>query len=167
MIKLLPIRQVKKFYISETITCFILILQTLKVARAGIAVEIMEASDYTILVVDDEEGIRDYVSQSLIIKGFSVLLANDGEEALRVLRANEVHLMISDVRMPGMSGLELAEIVGREWPQMRIIIISGYAGGMDGLKESWHFLAKPFLPSVLIAKVKSVLDPPFADRAVA
>jgi two-component system, cell cycle sensor histidine kinase and response regulator CckA len=126
-----------------------------------------QASAYTILVVDDEEGVRYCISHCLMNKGFNVLLAKDGEEALEIFnsRAAPVHLLISDVLMPGMNGLELAGIISRSSPQTRVIIMSGSMGGMKGFMEGWHFLPKPFLPLALIANVSDVLDTPFAEKA--
>src|SRR6266567_1158735 len=80
-----------------------------------------------ILVVDDDEEVREILVETLEEFGYSVVQAESGEEALRMLRASgEVGMLITDVRMPGISGLELAEVASRLDPSLRVILMSGY-----------------------------------------
>ena len=81
----------------------------------------------TILVVDDAAEVREVVAEYLMDSGHRVLQAGGGVEALRVLdRAPDVDLVITDVRMPDISGIDLAERITREIPSPRVILISGY-----------------------------------------
>jgi len=81
----------------------------------------------TILVVDDDAEVREVVAEYLMDSGHRVLQAAGGVEALRVLdRAPDIDLVITDVRMPDISGIDLAERITREIPSPRIILISGY-----------------------------------------
>ena len=95
-----------------------------------------------ILVVDDEEEVREILAETLEDFGYAVLTAASGEEALPVLAGNGgVAMVITDVRMPGMSGLELADEVRRRWPTVKIVLISGY---FVPQASPQRFLKKPF-----------------------
>jgi CheY-like chemotaxis protein len=80
-----------------------------------------------ILVVDDEDEVREILAETLQDLGYVVMTAASGEEALPILGGDHgFDLVISDVRMPGMSGLELAEEIRRRWPSVKLVLISGY-----------------------------------------
>jgi nitrogen-specific signal transduction histidine kinase/ActR/RegA family two-component response regulator len=117
----------------------------------------------TVLVVEDEDAVRRIVKMTLESAGYKVVVARNGDEALVVARthAGEIHLVITDVVMPGMSGRELAERVGTLWPAVRILFVSGYtddAVGRHGVEGGFAFLQKPFSPSDLARKTREVLD---------
>ncbi|MBI4423518.1 MAG: PAS domain S-box protein [Elusimicrobia bacterium] len=124
----------------------------------------------TVLVVEDEALNRKVMERVLTAKGYTLLVAVDGADALRALerRGKPVDLVITDVVMPGMGGRELALRVSRERLAPRILYISGYtddALGHQGLLEPGvAFLSKPFSPTELLRKVRAVLDAP-ADLA--
>lgn len=101
-----------------------------------------------LLIVDDEEGVRTVVAEFLSDAGYSVLQAEGGPQALTLL-ANDpsLRMMITDIRMPGMSGIELADEAVRRRPELRIVLISGYAQQQH---QRWPFLLKPFRMSSLI-----------------
>jgi len=117
----------------------------------------------TLLVVEDEEGVRVLVRDFLQTSGYTVLEAARGEEALRIAgeHAGEISLMITDVIMPGMNGRELAERMAVLRPEMKVLYMSGYAetavyrkGILD---PGAPFLQKPFGPPDLGRKVRDVL----------
>jgi len=70
-----------------------------------------EATNAIILVVDDEEGVRNALRRLLEADDYSVLLAENGEDALKVLQDTPVHIIISDQNMPGLSGIDLLKLV--------------------------------------------------------
>jgi DNA-binding NtrC family response regulator len=108
-----------------------------------------------ILVVDDEEEVREILAETLVDFGYLVLTAAGAEEALSVLaRDGSVAMVITDVRMPGMSGLELAEEIYARWPEVKVVLISGYF-----LPQSvpQRFLKKPFHMKELASVVRSEL----------
>jgi len=111
---------------------------------------------HRILVVDDEVEVREILAETLVDCGYTVVTAASGEEALPVLaQDHSVGMVITDVRMPGMSGLALAEEIRRRWPQVKVVLISGYflpAGAPQ------RFLKKPFHMKELASIVRMELD---------
>ncbi|HEX5433999.1 MAG TPA: response regulator, partial [Candidatus Angelobacter sp.] len=80
---------------------------------------------YRVLVVDDEEPIRSTLSAMLAEQNYEVLLAADGFEALATMRGALPHLIISDLKMPNMSGFELLGVVRKRFPSIAVIAMSG------------------------------------------
>ena len=117
-----------------------------------------------ILVVDDEKRIADTLALILETKGYVSKSAYDGAAALEVCRARTPDLMISDVVMPGMSGIELGIAIRRDFPSCKVLLFSGQAATAemleDASKHGHHFelLAKPVHPVDLLEKVKELLD---------
>ena len=117
-----------------------------------------------VLLVEDQDGVRRLFVRGLEQHGYQVLAASDGAAALR-LEADHpgvVHLLITDVLMPGMSGRELADQVKARRPAIKVLYISGYTDdevlrqGVVVARDA--FLQKPFTPLTLLAKVREVLD---------
>jgi len=117
----------------------------------------------TILLVEDEEIVRDLTSQILEMSGYQVLVAVNGEDACRVCREHtgDIHLMLTDVVMPQMSGRELAERVELMRPEILVLYMSGYTDDAivrhGVLEKDMPFLQKPFTPDSLTLKVRNVL----------
>jgi two-component system cell cycle sensor histidine kinase/response regulator CckA len=118
----------------------------------------------TILVVEDEADVRELVRDILAAQGYQVLAAQDGVEALQVAGEHEapIHLLITDVVMPRLSGKALADQLRSSRPQMRVLYTSGYTDNAivdhGVLDEGVHFLSKPFELEALALKVHEVLD---------
>jgi len=131
-------------------------------APAGEAANTDLTGSGTILLVEDEDAVRLFGARALKNKGYRVLEARSGEQALDVLRGEEpIDVLISDVVMPGMDGVTLARLVRIERPAMRIILMSGYSedvarNGIDPA-EGIHFLPKPFSLKQLAGAVKKVM----------
>lgn len=117
----------------------------------------------TILVVEDAEPLRKLAQTLLVERGFQVLTASSGEEALQVKAKfpGTIHLLLTDIVMPGMNGRVLAEQLLRKQPGMKVLYMSGYTdsfiAGHGVLEEGTHLLHKPFTEEVLISKVCEVL----------
>ncbi len=118
----------------------------------------------TILVVEDEEIVRDLVCAVLTDEGYNVLCAPDGQQALAMANALDgpIHLLITDVIMPGMNGPELAERLGSARGEMKILYVSGYSdndlGHQGVLDHRVDLLQKPFTPQVLARKIRDVMQ---------
>jgi len=120
----------------------------------------------TILVVEDETAVRDVTRRILVAAGYRVLGASCGAEAIRTCQEQdgEIQLMLSDVVMPGMSGLECAEQARRLRPGLRVLFMSGYAdeaiAHQGVLQPGTRLLGKPFSAIDLTLQVREVLDGP-------
>ena len=118
----------------------------------------------TILLVEDEPAVRQLARMVLSKLGYTVLEALSPEDAERLAGNDgaEIHLLLTDVVMPGMSGHELAKRLTARCPQLRVLYMSGYTYNViaqDGtLEEGISFLQKPFTPQVLTEKVREALD---------
>jgi two-component system, cell cycle sensor histidine kinase and response regulator CckA len=118
----------------------------------------------TVLLVEDEEPLRRATVEFLRLRGYTVLEARDGLDALSVSKnhASTIHLTVTDVVMPHMSGGELAKELELLRPQTRMLFVSGYAGQtvLDHkvVDVENNFLQKPFTLKQLASKVRTVLD---------
>ena len=112
----------------------------------------------TVLVVEDDMAVRSLVMRVLQKRGFAVLEAMDGREALEVLKEAErrIDVLITDAVMPEMTGTELIEAARASHPRMRTLLISGYTEGEFNVGSP--YLAKPFTPDQLVTRVREVLD---------
>ncbi|MBM4298378.1 MAG: response regulator transcription factor [Deltaproteobacteria bacterium] len=116
-----------------------------------------------ILVVEDEPDIRKLVQYNLLQERYQVLEAEDGEQALKIVERDKPNLVILDLMLPGLSGLEVCRLL-REKPdtiKLPILMLTAKAGEADrvlGLEMSADdYLAKPFSPRELVARVRAIL----------
>jgi PAS domain S-box-containing protein len=120
----------------------------------------------TILLVEDEEAVRELANRILSAKGYSVVAAKSTREAEQFAEKHggTIHLLLTDIIMPGTSGRELAKRITARHPRTRVLYMSGYTdnvlaqGGV--LEAGLSFLQKPFTPGALVQKVRDVLDSP-------
>ncbi len=124
----------------------------------------------TILLVEDEENLRRLARQSLETQGYRVIDAPDGAAAIRISQAHKgpIHLLLTDVIMPGMNGRELANQLSPTRPEMRVLYMSGYTENHIGhngtLDEGVTLLQKPFTLPALKATVREALDTPLPQE---
>lgn len=117
----------------------------------------------TILLVEDEVPVRLFSTSALTNKGYTLLEAESGEQAIEIIkeRGSEVDIIITDVVMPGMNGPSMIEKVRKKYPDIKVIFISGYAEdaffNTYGEERGFHFLAKPYTLKQLATKVKEVM----------
>ena len=117
----------------------------------------------TVLAVEDEELVRKVVSKFLDKFGYTVLVAANGEEALRICREHKgpIHLLLTDVVMPGLSGKELATQLRELRPELKVLFMSGYTDNAivkhGILEDGIAFVQKPFTHQALVWKVREVL----------
>jgi len=121
----------------------------------------MSDSKVDILVVDDEEMMRELLEDVLALEGYSVATAEDGKAALARVKECNPLLLISDIKMPRMNGFELLKAVKERYPKMRVIIMTGYSDDFtvkDALRlNADEYIIKPFNTQDITAVVKSVL----------
>jgi PAS domain S-box-containing protein len=124
----------------------------------------------TILLVEDEENLRRLARQSLENQGYRVIDAPDGATAIQISQTHKdpIHLLLTDVIMPGINGRELADKVAPTRPDMRVLYMSGYTENHIGhngtLDEGITLLQKPFTLPALKAKVREMLDTPLPQE---
>jgi two-component system cell cycle sensor histidine kinase/response regulator CckA len=139
-------------------------------ASAGVPLAAAAGGAETILVIEDDPHVRGVVGRVLAARGYHVLSAGDGEEALRIARghADPIALVLSDVILPGLSGPEVAAALNHRSPIPRTLLMSGFADH-DVVRDSLtagalSFIEKPFSPALLVRKVREVLDAPARGR---
>jgi len=120
----------------------------------------------TVLLVEDEPDVRELAEDVLKTWGYTVLKAGDPVEALGLARRHDgpIHLLMTDLIMPGMDGRGLADRLLVDRPAMKLLFVSGYADALiihhEGLDAGAPFLQKPFTPDALVRRVRDVLDKP-------
>ena len=116
----------------------------------------------TILIVEDDDNLRNILRRALEGHGFSVFPAAEGAEALRLCQQHTIDLVISDIVLPGLNGIDLAERIRAARPKMKFLFITGFGDQFPGLgeliKSGANILEKPFLPSELLRKVEDTLN---------
>ena len=118
----------------------------------------------SILLVEDEEIIRELIREILLTAGYTVTTAESGIEALNICEANEktFDLLVTDFNMPQMNGRELAEKIKALGRAVKILFISGYTDDEEFLQNlssgDRHFIAKPFSPEALTTRVEEILS---------
>lgn len=138
---------------------------TVRAVETPRVVEPLPRGSEWILVVDDEDGVRDFIDRALSRLGYHVTAVSSGEQALELVGgyfAEPIDLLITDVVLPGMSGPELAATLGTSRQGMPVLYVSGYASdvtafhGLPGLAA--HVLAKPFGMDSLVRRVRTIID---------
>jgi len=115
-----------------------------------------------ILIIDDEESIRDGCKQALEKSGHVVLTAENGKEGIRIARESKPEIAFVDLKMPSMSGMEIIDFLSRDIPDIVSIVITGYASIVSAVesmkKGAYDYLPKPFTPDQLRAVVKRAFE---------
>ena len=126
--------------------------------------EPLPTGDETILLVEDEPAVLTLAATTLRRQGYTVLEASDGEEAWEMVSkaAKDIDLLLTDVVMPRMGGIELQIRIETDFPELRVLFTSGYADEAVALsvgsERGLPFLAKPFTPATITRKIREVLD---------
>ncbi|MFH1217481.1 MAG: sigma-54 dependent transcriptional regulator [Pseudomonadota bacterium] len=126
----------------------------------------------TILVVDDELSMREFLKILLEKEGHQAIVAQDGEKALEIIDGHEFDLVISDIRMPGMGGLELIEHVKKKQPDLPFVMITAFASPEDAVQAMKHgaydYITKPFkldeIKSIINSAIRSSSDPTITKK---
>jgi len=114
----------------------------------------------TILIVDDDPGIRSSMSDFIDFAGYKSLKAESAFEAIEILKANHIDVVVTDIMMPGMNGLELTDVIKKDYDS-EVIVVTGYSGDfsyVDAIgKGASDFIFKPFRLEELLLRLKRVL----------
>jgi len=119
-----------------------------------------------ILVVEDQDSVRRITNSILKVYGYDILEAANGDEAMDVAQkhSGEIHLLLTDVVLPGINGRELGERLRMLRPKLKVLFTSGYTSEVIArrgvLDDGLAYIAKPFTPDRLAAKVREVLNEP-------
>ncbi|MBN8729923.1 MAG: response regulator [Acidobacteria bacterium] len=156
------------YQVGTTITLFLPCTEQEPVATPPAETTTLTAAapKETILVVDDEDGIRALMAKVLTREGYEVIEASSGEEALEKANAywGQIPLMVTDVVMPGMGGVDLAAQLSPQRPETFVMFISGYTGqaalSTAQLARGYEFLQKPFTLSAFLGKIRAILSAP-------
>ncbi|MCK5511764.1 MAG: sigma-54-dependent Fis family transcriptional regulator [Thermodesulfovibrionia bacterium] len=115
-----------------------------------------------ILVIDDESIIRISCQRSLSNEGYEVKLASSGKEGIELLEKGEFNLVLLDIKMPDMDGIEVLKKITSTWPETKVIMITGYSTVEAAVKTlrlgALNYLEKPFTPDSLIETIKEALS---------
>jgi len=115
-----------------------------------------------ILIVDDDDGVRGMLADFFNLLGYQAVVASNGSEALELLRKTQVSLVISDIKMPVMDGIELLKKIKKDHADLDVILITGYEPDYSrrSVKEAGasDYLSKPFNIDAIERKVRSLID---------
>ena len=114
-----------------------------------------------ILVVDDEDIVRTSCSRTLSPEGYEVSLAKNGFEGLKMASEERFDLVLTDLKMPDMDGIEVLRIIKEKWPETAVIIVTGYQTVDTAVKAiklgAYDYIEKPFAPDSLISAVAEAM----------
>ena len=117
----------------------------------------------TVLIVEDERPVRELIRDVLRLQGYTILEAQDGQEALATATSHTgpIHLVVLDAILPGVTAAEVLDRLQASRPGLRALYTSGYTGDVvrqHGLTVGGDFLQKPFTVDALARKVRELLD---------
>lgn len=129
-------------------------------------------SDLVVLVVEDDAGLREALYDTLLLAGYAPLAADCAEQALLLLKKQKVQLVVSDVQMGSVSGLNLLQTLNEHYPQLPVLLMTAYANVQDAVEAmrlgAIDYLSKPFSPEVLVSMVSRYVKavPTLANQPV-
>ena len=114
-----------------------------------------------ILVVDDEDALRTVLSAELEGEGYQVNTAADGDEAIKIIGAQQFHLILLDIKMPNVDGFEVLKFVKQHQPATKVIMLTGFADLKNAIESkklgAEDFVSKPYDLVDLLTTVERVL----------
>jgi DNA-binding response OmpR family regulator len=118
---------------------------------------------WKVLLVDDEEEFASTLAERLRLRGIDAVTANDGEEALRLLEVELPQMVVLDMMMPGLGGIEVLRLIKRDYPQLPVIMLTGRGSTKDGIEGmqlgAFDYLMKPLKIEDLLQKMQDALGP--------
>ena len=133
------------------------------VTETSISAETLTGTE-TILVVDDEPSLRSLTAQTFTLNGYTVLTAENGKQALEIIKNQSIDILLTDIIMPEMDGYELSNIVEKEYPNIKIQLVTGYNETLNPSLISHqvieHIIYKPFKSNAILARIKKLVRQP-------
>jgi DNA-binding NtrC family response regulator len=115
-----------------------------------------------ILVIDDEAIVRTSCERTLIPEGYEVRVASGGREGLSLLEQEPFSLVLLDLKMPDIDGIDVLNTIKEKWPETKVVMITGYSTVDTAVQAlrlgAFNFIEKPFTPDTLISAVKEIFD---------
>ena len=119
----------------------------------------MHKSEFRILIAEDDEIVRDVICKFLSGEGYSVVMANDGIAAMKLLRLEDVKLVLTDLRMPGADGMEVLRSAVQMDPRIAVVLLTAYGTldtALEAMKEgAYDYIVKPFVMQQLLLVVRN------------
>ena len=119
-------------------------------------------STFKVLLVDDEEDFITTLSERLQLRDITTLVATDGDQALDIIRSESPPVVVLDVMMPGIGGIEVLQQIKRRYPETQIILLTGQGTTRDGIKAmhlgAYDFLMKPVKIEELVEKMNAAYE---------
>ncbi len=114
-----------------------------------------------LLVIDDEPIVRTSCQKILIPEGYEVKIAENGNEGLEILEKERFNLILLDLKMPGIDGVDVLKIIKERWPEIKVIILTGYSTVETAVTTlrmgAFNFIEKPFTPDKLLKSVEEAI----------
>jgi len=114
----------------------------------------LKKSEFKVLVAEDDAMVSEVIAKFLSEEGYSVVSANDGLEAIRLLRLEEIKLVLTDLRMPGADGMEVLRTAVQIDPKIPVVLITAYGTldvALEAMKEgAYYYIVKPFVMQQLL-----------------
>lgn len=115
-----------------------------------------------ILVIDDEPIVRTSCRKTLLPEGYEINTAENGQEGIELLEKEKFDLVLLDLKMPGMDGIEVLKLIKSKWPKTKVIILTGYSTVETAVNTlrigAFNFIEKPFTPDTLLSSVKEAVE---------
>lgn len=119
----------------------------------------MKKSEFKILIAEDDAMVSDVMMKFLSEEGYSVVSSNDGLEAMKLLRLEDIKLVLTDLRMPGADGMEVLRTAVQTNPKMPVVLITAYGTldtALEAMKEgAYDYIVKPFVMQQLLLVVRN------------
>ncbi|HDH06389.1 MAG TPA: sigma-54-dependent Fis family transcriptional regulator [Nitrospirae bacterium] len=126
------------------------------------SIKILKKSEFKVLVAEDDAIVRDVIVKFLSEEGYSVVVAEDGHAAIKLLRLEEIKLVLTDLRMPGADGMDVLRAAIRMNPKIAVVLLTAYGTldtALEAMKEgAYDYIVKPFVMQQLLLAVRNAYN---------
>lgn len=114
-----------------------------------------------VLIIDDEEIVRISCQRILVPEGYEVEISGSAAEGLGILAEEPVDVILTDLKMPNVDGIEVLRKIKQEWPDIEVIMITGYQTietAVEAIKMgAFDYIEKPFIPSAIVESIEKAM----------